>query len=151
MGDSQVYLRKVESEDIDLLFGWANDHLVRENSFNSDPIPYEDHTAWFERMMNDETVLQFIMMLGSIPIGQIRLNVEGNEAEIGYSISSEYRGKGYGRLILNLLKDEISLNYPNIHVLKARVKPDNEASNRLFITEGFSTDCICYSYNLNSN
>ena len=139
-----IYLRKVENSDIDLLYEWANDPTVRKNSFNTEPIPYEKHTTWFSQMMEDETVLQFVLMKKDTPIGQIRLNIEGDAAEIGYSIAKEYRGQGFGHIILRLVKDLITEKHPAIQRIIAKVKPENIASNKLFQTEGYVLQYSCY-------
>ena len=139
-----VFLRKVEKDDMDLLFKWANDLLVRSNSFNSDIISYENHVKWFNKIIENPTVLQFILMDEDTPVGQIRLNVDGEEAEIGYSIGSEFRGKGYGHKMLQLIADKIDADYPNIKTLVAKVKPDNIASNKLFEREGYEKKYLCY-------
>ena len=39
----KYYLRNNCKDDIDLLFVWANDFSVRQNSFNSKQISYEEH------------------------------------------------------------------------------------------------------------
>ena len=83
------------------------------------------------------------------PIGQIRLNVDYDEAEIGYSIAKEYRGKGYGHKILQLIEELISKEYPKIQKLVAKVKPDNDASNKLFQNEGYDMRCYCYDKKIN--
>lgn len=140
-----VFLRKAEKDDMDLLFKWANDSVVRSNSFNTNPIPYENHVRWFKKMMEDDTVLQFILMDDDTPVGQIRLNIDGKNAEIGYSIASEFRGKGYGHRILQLVAEEVKTNHPEIRSLIAKVKPENTASNKLFVKEGYSMDYSCYS------
>lgn len=142
---SNVFLRKAIRDDMDLLFKWANDPVVRSNSFNTDPILYENHVTWFKRIMEDPTVLQFIMMDDDIPVGQIRLTVKGNEAEIGYSVGSEFRGKGYGHKVLQLIADEVQKNHPGIKCLIAKVKPENTASNRLFESEGYGLEYKCYT------
>ena len=41
-----------------------------------------------------------------IPVGQIRLNIENNDAEIGYSSVSKFRRTGYGHLIFRLVVDD---------------------------------------------
>lgn len=140
-----VFLRKAEYDDLDLLFKWANDPVVRNNSFDSTPIQYENHVAWFNKMMDDVSILQFILMDADIPVGQIRLNVKDDEAEIGYSIGSEFRGKGYGHKILQLIADRITNDYPYIKTLVAKVKPDNIASNKLFESEGYEMKYSCYT------
>lgn len=140
-----VFLRRAEKVDMDLLFKWANDPVVRSNSFNTEPIPYENHVKWFNKIMEDETVLQFILMDGDTPIGQIRLNIDGEDAEIGYSIGSEFRGKGYGHKILQLTANEVRTNHPEIRSLIAKVKPENKASNKLFVSEGYGLEYTCYT------
>lgn len=139
-----IYLRRATIEDMDLLYRWANDPIVRHNSFNTDTIPYESHIAWFNKNMENPLVLQFILMDDQIPIGQIRLNISGADAEIGYSIAREFRGKGYGHLILRLLSDEIRKNHSEIKRLIAKVKPENQASNRLFEAEDYAIEYTCY-------
>lgn len=141
---SKVFLRKAEKDDMDLLFKWANDPVVRSNSFNIDPIPYEDHVKWFNKMMEDETVHQFILMDDDTPVGQIRLNIDGEDAEVGYSIDSEFRGKGYGHKILQLISEEVQRNCHEIHRLVAKVKHDNIPSNKLFQNEKYRLCSLYY-------
>ena len=123
-----IYLREAEQTDIEFPFAWAIDPEVRQNSFTTDPIPYEDHRRWFERIMADDKVLQYIMMDDENPVGQIRLNLENDTAEIGYSIAVEYRGREYGHKILRLIVDEVKEQHPEIKTLIAKVKPENLAS-----------------------
>lgn len=145
-----LYLRNATISDVDLLYTWANDPVVRNNSFNTEPISYDNHVSWFKRIMEDSAVLQYILMDDDTPIGQIRLNLDGKEAEIGYSIASEFRGKGYGHIILQLVVNEVTTNHPEIDKLVAKVKPDNIASNKLFKSEGYETEYACYTQMLRS-
>lgn len=140
-----LYLRYATHLDMDILFEWANDPIVRSNSFNSQPIPYDAHKAWFNRMMAEPCILQFILMDDDKLVGQIRLNIDADEAEIGYSIASDYRGKGYGHKILQLVAGLVEKDYPQIKKLIAKVKPDNSASKKLFESEGYEMKYSCYS------
>lgn len=144
-----IVLRKALFSDLDLLYEWANDKVVRSNSFNSEPISYKTHQSWFNRMMKDESVYQFILMDDNTPIGQIRLKVDDAEAEIGYSIAKEFRGRGYGREILRLIVDEVNTKFPEIKKLVAKVKPDNAASKKLFESEGYDMKYSCYTLDTN--
>ena len=94
--------------------------------------------------MSDPDVLQYIMMNDQIPVGQIRLTVEEDEAEISYSIAPQYRKQGYGHKILQLIYHEVEQKHPEIKTLIAKVKSDNMASRKLFEGEGFRTSYICY-------
>ena len=144
-----IYLRDAVQSDMDLLFEWANDPIVRKNSFNTLQIPYEMHQKWFEHVMNSKAIHLFILMDDATPVGQIRLNVEQEEAEISYSISHLYRGKGYGKMIIKLIKEEVCSHYPKIKRLVAKVKTDNDISNRLFASAGFDKKYICYTLDVN--
>lgn len=143
-----VCLCKVEEDDMDLLYRWANDPVVRNNSFNTETISYENHVKWFRKMVKDPSVLQFILKDDDMPVGQIRLNIVGENAEIGYSIGNEFRGKGYGHIILQLIAQEVQVNYPEIKKLVARVKPENAVSNSLFKTEGYCLEYMSYTLNV---
>lgn len=143
-----VYLREANMQDMDLIYEWANDPAVRINSFNSEPIQYDTHVKWYNRIMSEEAVLQFILMDDDTPVGQIRLNIDGDEAEIGYSIASAYRGKGYGHAVLQLVAEEVKADHPDIKCLVAKVKPGNIASRKLFEHEGYETEYTCYKLQL---
>lgn len=134
-----LYLRKVQPTDLDLLFQWANDSTVRQNAFHTEQIPYENHVKWFTKMMADESVHQYILCEGEEPIGQIRLNIEGNEALIDYSISAEHRGRGYGSKLLQLMKNQIVTDkISGVIKMTGQVKYENFASARAFEKCGFT-------------
>ena len=95
--------------------------------------------------MEDKNTVQYILMADGEPVGQIRLIIDGNEAEIGYSISSQHRRKGYGRMMLQLIAEEVNQKYPNIK----KVKPENIASKKLFESEGYDMKYSCYVLDAN--
>lgn len=144
-----IFLREALQSDIDLLFEWTNDPIVRKNSFQTEKIPYNTHREWFDRMMENKNIVQYILMDGEEPVGQIRLIIDGDEAEIGYSISAIHRQKGYGRLILQLILEEAKHRYPEIKTLIAKVKPTNIASKKLFESEGYDMKYSCYALDTN--
>lgn len=134
-----MQLRKVTTQDIDILYQWANDVEVRRNAFSTDPIEYSSHVKWFESKLNSSNCEMYILVKDNTPIGQIRLDYCGNLAYIDYSIQKDFRNQGYGSLILNLVEDKIIDNkYDNI-VLVALVKKHNLASCERFIQNGYDT------------
>ncbi|MBP1586005.1 MAG: GNAT family N-acetyltransferase, partial [Lachnospiraceae bacterium] len=124
-------------EDMDLLFKWANDPEVRRNSFNSDPILYEEHCRWFKKMMNDPTQVQYILMAGDKPAGQIRFTLADDEALIGYSIAPGMRGLGLGKAMLELAAARIREDHPEVKKLIGQVKPENTGSGKCFEKSGY--------------
>ena len=130
------YLREVRSMDRDLLYKWVNDPIVRQSAFNTDEINYEEHCNWFTRCLQREDVKIYILIENGMPVGQVRLNIEKGEALIDYSIASEYRGRGLGYVIIELISEKVRC-MKNVNSLVAHVKAANVASKRVFLKNGF--------------
>lgn len=160
-GRRSTYLRRATPEDARILFDWRNDPVVRANSFHHETIEYEQHEQWYAKLLQDPSRVQYILMVknsagsksgevlpctldqsrgdmkGYIPAGQIRLNIEDGEAEIGYSIDTAFRGRGLGSRIIALAEEKIREEGLPIRTLVARVLPDNTASHKVFRGNGF--------------
>jgi [ribosomal protein S5]-alanine N-acetyltransferase len=77
-----------------------------------------------------------------IGLGHLTLNKHNiYEAEIGYMILPEYWGKGYGTEIARRLI-EIA-KQTELRVLKAIIDPENIASRKILINNGFISEKIC--------
>lgn len=131
------YLRKADKNDMDLLFQWANDRTVRNNSFSTKQIQYEEHKQWYQNLLNRTDCIQYIYMQELEAIGQVRLTINGSVAEISYSICEEKRCMGYGKTILRLLYKQVKEDFPQIKKLIAKVKPENIASRKVFTEVGY--------------
>lgn len=147
-----IQFRLAEKEDCELLYKWVNDPVVRQNSFNSNPIKYEDHKNWFYKKIRAEKCIFLIVLVNDEPIGQIRLDIKGDVAIVNYSVDEQYRGRGYGtQILINIPK--IIKKY-NLHVNKVigKVKLSNFASQKAFEKAGYErkkfSDYIKYSKNI---
>jgi RimJ/RimL family protein N-acetyltransferase len=127
-----LMLRKVRKDDSELLYYWANDRDVRDMSVNQKPIFWQDHVSWLKKKLADNNLKMFILLDGVQEVGQIRLEYKEGQWIIGYSISAEFRGKGYGKRIVELGLQEIDKG-----VIIAFVKPSNKASLKIFSDLGF--------------
>lgn len=131
------YLREATKEDVDLLFKWTNDPIVRSNSFSSKKITYEEHVKWYKSLLENENCRQYIYMCGDCPIGQIRIVQKEKDAEISYSICEDNRSKGYGTKLLELIKTQAFHDFPSVDKLVGLVKMDNCASKKAFKNAGY--------------
>lgn len=130
--------RKATEADTQLYFDWANDSCVREQSFNSNMIDFENHKKWFKSKLEDESCLLFIFQNEEkLNIGQIRMQKE-NEKEvlIGISIASEHRGKGFAREMLQTASDYFLDSNPDFQI-NAFIKEANLSSKYAFEKAGF--------------
>ncbi|MDE6744253.1 MAG: GNAT family N-acetyltransferase [Lachnospiraceae bacterium] len=129
-----LYLRKANERDKKKLFDWANESETRANSFHQEKISWEEHTGWYDRMMQAEDVLLYIAMDFMKPVGQVRLNIEDEAGRISYSVDEECRGDHLGQKMLALLEKEVA---GKVARLVAEVKPDNMASRWNFEKLGY--------------
>lgn len=129
-----LYLRKANERDKKILFDWANESETRANSFHQEKISWEEHSGWYDRMMQAEDVLIYIVMDFMKPVGQVRMNIEDDAGRISYSVDEECRGDHLGQKMLALLEKEAA---GKVTRLVAEVKPDNLASRRNFEKLGY--------------
>lgn len=137
-----MIIRKVKdiSVDCSLIYNLSNDPLVRINSFNSEPIIYENHVKWFNKVINDSNILLFLVFEDDDFVGQLRFVrtcEESKECVISLSITPEYRGRHIGQDFMDLGITEMKKYWKKIEIVKAEVKCENEASNKLFMKDGF--------------
>lgn len=125
-------LYSVKPDDAKLLFDWANEPEVRANSLNSEPIQWDNHLKWFTNKLNSESKM-YILYDNTIPIGQIRFDFFDDNWVIDYSIDKKYRGKGFGKMMLELA----IRNFNQGDILKAIVKKENLSSLKIFQKLGF--------------
>ena len=135
---SQYNLRDVCEDDARLLWCWANDRSVRKVSFDSRPITWDSHLKWLLEKIKDGNSMMLIVQDHCNPVGQIRLNrVSEYDAEISFSISQEYRGRGAGSAALSLVIP-IAQDKFGVKLLRGLVVNGNKASEKTFLKSGFN-------------
>jgi len=137
--DTSLKARFAKEGDEDLLLNWANDPLVRANSFNSAPIGATEHKKWFhQKLQQIETCkLYIIETADGLPIGQVRFDWDEKKTawQINYSLASIARGK---RLGIKLLQVALSqLRVTSTTIVYGKVKLENKASALIFRQLGF--------------
>lgn len=133
---NKLDIRKVQKKDMEFVFNLSNEPLVRENSFNSNLINFEDHKKWFENQLKNNSLFFILENENKEAIGQIRFNKEGDHSVIGVSISNKFRRKGYALEGLNIAQEEY-FKYNRLPIY-AYVKKSNLVSVKLFKKGGFN-------------
>lgn len=120
---------------------WRNDLGSRVNSRESDLIPLETHQAWFERALNNpERVLLIGQSVDAQLLGQVRFDRIGTEAftyEVSITLAPEARGQGLALPLLSAAELFLLETKHSLH-LRAFVRDYNTASERLFLSGGYS-------------
>ena len=121
-----------------MLWEWANDREARAVSFSSEPIPWEQHVRWFESKLNDPRCIFYIVEnAGGTPIAQARFDIDENEAVISVSVGPDFRGNGYGSMIIRLASLDVFRHAESVRLIHAYIKEDNKASVSVFAKAGY--------------
>jgi UDP-2,4-diacetamido-2,4,6-trideoxy-beta-L-altropyranose hydrolase len=134
---NMLTLRPVRADDCRLIWEWANDHVTRAQSFSTEPISWEEHSAWFEAKQTDPLSRFYIAEdENAAPIGQVRYQIEGETAVISVSLAPNQRGLGYSTEIIRLGTQELWTT-TTVNLIYAYIKPDNCVSISAFTKAGF--------------
>jgi UDP-2,4-diacetamido-2,4,6-trideoxy-beta-L-altropyranose hydrolase len=127
-----MIIRRAESKDLQICFNWANDKVVREQSYNQNPIDFDEHTKWFHQKRNDPDGFFYIIEMDREPIAQVRFQVSGGEAVLGYLADEKVRNKGLGTAILSKGIEKFVDDYRNPVQIVGYVKNSNRPSQHSF-------------------
>jgi L-amino acid N-acyltransferase YncA len=134
-------LRDADEYDRHLIWSIRNEPEVREASFNTNEIPWEDHKKWYARALGNENIIMYMIELDEIPIGTIRFDREGNLTTVSIAISSGFRGMNYGSAALRMACEKYRAEHPRANIL-AYIKCGNVKSTFAFIKAGFISQGI---------
>ena len=135
-----VTLRKAQSADARMLWLWRNDETTRQNSVQTDIIPWDRHQAWYDSVLADPKRKIFIALTEGDPVGMIRFDGEDNDVfAINILVAPASRGAGFGSAILCAGCQSVYEFSPGAK-LRALVRAENIASRRIFESNGFARD-----------
>ena len=142
-------IRPATTEDCGFLWLWANDSVVRQNSFNMKTIGWLTHVHWFHKKLGEDAV--YIVTDGAHdPIAVLRIDNEEVQPEISITISAPWRGRGLGAQVI-----ELGSTITDKRPILARIKPTNAASIKAFSKAGYKLMCttedITYMHLTNSS
>ena len=134
---ARISLRPAAQDDCQRLWDWRNELATREASFDTQPIPFEDHKIWFSRKLDAlDTKIFIIMDAAGREVGYVRFNIESGEAEISVSVDKCERSKGYGAEAIRLGSEQL-LTPGSVNRVIAYIKEDNPASVAAFQRAGY--------------
>lgn len=146
--ETQVRLRAIEPEDLDLLYRIEND--MRLWNVGASNVPYSRYTLhdYIANSSDDIYVDRQVRMMVENMDGEIVGIVDvvnfdpGNcRAEVGLIILDAFRRKGYGSSTLREIAG-YALNVLHLHQLFAFVDTSNKGSMSLFSSMGYESSAI---------
>ncbi len=124
-----IVRKAVEADALDI-WAWRNDPHTRAMSRTQDFLEQEAHLEWFSRALRDANLTLLIGEDGNQKVGTVRFD-HGDETEVSININPLCRSQGLGYALLEEAMRQIDGN------IRAEVREDNFASQRLFERAGF--------------
>jgi UDP-2,4-diacetamido-2,4,6-trideoxy-beta-L-altropyranose hydrolase len=133
----QVTLRAAREEDSEMLMALRNDSDAVRFSVSGRAVSSEEHEHWFRVVRSDPSRCRiWIAEDGIEPVGQVRVDLNGNSGTVSITVAAEHRGRGIGTSMLKavIAKAGTAGAPPRLNAL---VRSDNAASLHAFAAAGF--------------
>ena len=144
LGCSGIDIRTARHEDSEKLFEWRNHPIVRAVSRSTELISWEGHQKWFSSVLASSDRLLLIGQNEGMPVGVVRFDIQGDEAEVSIYLIPEIKKSVRGQDLLRSAERWLVVNRPKISKIRAHVLENNERSQRLFSGAGYQVESINY-------
>ncbi|MCD6732501.1 MAG: UDP-2,4-diacetamido-2,4,6-trideoxy-beta-L-altropyranose hydrolase [Burkholderiaceae bacterium] len=133
----EVVVRPATQADARDLHEWRNAPQVRRFSRNDAAIDWDDHCRWLAAVMADPQRVLLVGNAGESPVGVVRFDIAGAEAEVSIYLAPGQAGRGLGRALLAAAERWLAARHAGVSLLCAEALAGNDASHRLFTGCGF--------------
>ena len=130
-----LHLRPAGRADAAQYFSWVNDPEVRRQSMDPNPVAWPQHQEWFAGKLANDSSHLYVLTARALPVGQVRFDWVNGEFAIDYSVDPAFRGRGWGRRIVELGLESISNAQHS--AFRAEVRDGNAPSAAVFRKLGF--------------
>ena len=144
MGAADVHVRRAHTDDAAALFAWRNDPSVRSVSRSREPLDPAQHDAWLARVLADPQRILLIGERDGHPVGVVRFDVEGTEAEVSIFLTPGTHRPGTGSALLSSAERHLASARPEVTHCRAQVLGDNRRSHGLFAGGGYAPASAWY-------
>lgn len=148
LGCSGIEIRTARQNDSEKLFEWRNHSSIRAVSRNAEIINWEDHQRWFASVLAASDRLLLIGQREGLPVGVVRFDIRGDEAEVSIYLVPGSSQPGEGHDLLQSAERWFTDNKPSVRRIRAQVLGGNVRSQHLFLGAGYQVDSTSYSKRL---
>lgn len=145
MGCTGIKMRLATQDDSEKLFNWRNHPSIRAVSRNSEEINSSDHQEWYSAVLSSSDRVLLIGEFQDKPVGVVRFDIEGNEAEVSIYVVPDIHLSGTGQDLLQSAEYWLENFKPEIRKIRAVVLGDNDRSHHLFLSGDYQVDSTAYS------
>lgn len=145
MGCTGIKMRLASQDDSEKLFNWRNHPSIRAVSRNSEEISSTDHQEWYSAVLSSSDRVLLIGEFQDKPVGVVRFDIKGNEAEVSIYVVPDIHLSGTGQGLLQSAEHWLENFKPEIRKICAFVLGDNDRSHHLFLSRDYQVDSTAYS------
>jgi UDP-2,4-diacetamido-2,4,6-trideoxy-beta-L-altropyranose hydrolase len=131
---STLKVRLATRDDARHMFDWRNHPATREVSRSPEPLVWEQHLQWLEKVLIDTRRRLYVGVVGARPVGVVRMDRLGlsDDVEVSLFLDPALLGLGLGRPLLSAAQDCWRADGAGGSRFVATVLPSNVASRALF-------------------
>ena len=133
----EVTLRAARADDASLIRDWRNDADTVRSSAIARPVSEAEHARWFAAALADPHRRLWVAEEHGVPVGQVRVDVNGEAGVFSIVVAPAHRGRGLGQAMLRGALSEVEREGTATR-LTALVREENLASMHAFEQVGFS-------------
>jgi RimJ/RimL family protein N-acetyltransferase len=138
-------LRPATLDDAQLLFDGRNAEAVRRWSQKTDVIDREQHQHWLCASLRNPQRLLLIAEGDDGPVGVLRYDLRGFEAEVSLYLFEQRLGLGWGRALLARGEAFVTAHWPQLTAINAQVSPANRPSLNVFRDAGYLQSACAFT------
>ena len=158
-----IKLRKIEPSDLPFLYQWENDVTMWADSDTHNPLSRHDLHQYIENttgdiyrdgqlrlIIEDSQLSTFNSQLSTKIVGCIDLfdfDARNRKAAIGMYIAPDARGKGVGKLAVQLLED-YAFGFLHLRMLYAIISVHNTPCSHIYEQMGYTPSSVLRDWTL---
>ena len=147
--NSNIKLRALEPEDLDVLYKWENDTLQWHTGNTTAPLSRYDLRQYIATAPKNIYEHGFIKLIVERKADNAKLGIvdlfdydhQSSRAETGIYIAPEYRNCGYGTQAVELIS-QYALKFLKLNQIYCNIPEGNSASNILFSKCGYNKTAV---------
>lgn len=141
-------LRAVTLDDAQVLFDGRNADAVQRWSLKGGAIEWSQHLNWLSASLRNPQRLLLIAEADDGPVGVLRYDLRGFEAEVSLYLLEGRFGLGWGRALLTRGEAFVMAHWPQLTAITAQVLPANQASLNVFRDAGYTQSACAFTRDL---
>lgn len=143
-----LQIRLASADDAQLMFDGRNAEAVRRWSLETGVIDWSSHQNWLAASLSNKQRLLLIAESDDGPVGVLRYDLRGLEAEVSIYLFEGRIGLGWGRALLIRGEAFVTARWPQLRAITAHVLPANRPSLKVFREAGFTQSACVFTREL---